>query len=203
MPGTSPAGTGQATGPPVAPHLPRQPCSGASTHGTILSGEGRGCCQLGMGTGGCPQPSAGAQSPHARVPGGSGHPYPRRPAGCAPSPRSAVGGDARGCVRSSTRLRREGPGAVGRDPLSQHSPIPPGPHGAKLSREGQSRVPAPHKTLRPPSRYRVSKGGARAEQGWGGDPRSAAARGWQLRAQSPLGTAGAGSVGSGVMGSAG
>lgn len=56
----------------------------------------------------------------------AGPPYPRKPAGCAPSPRSAAGGDARWCAGSSTQLRREEPGAVRRGPspgplLTQHS----------------------------------------------------------------------------------
>lgn len=177
VPGTSPAGTEQATGPPVAPHLPGQPCSGASTHGTILPGEGRGHCQLGSGTGGCPQPSGGAQSPHVRVWGGSGHPYPQRPAGCAPSPRSAAGGDARGCVRSSTQLRRGRLGAVGRDPLTQHSPphTPWAPWGratsaGKAQPRGTEQGPSPTQNPETPKQVPGEQRQSRSAAGVGRGP---------------------------------
>lgn len=91
---------------PAPPHLPGQPCSGASTRSTNLRGEGTSSAKLGVlppaaGT----KEGAGSLGCTPGVP-----PYPRKPAGCAPSPRSAAGGDAPWCAGSSTRLREEGLG---------------------------------------------------------------------------------------------
>ena len=70
-----------------------------------------------------PSPASPQQGTARGLAGAARPPYPRRPAGCAPSPRSAAGGDARWCAGSSTRLQGEGPGAVSRGP----SAGPPSP----------------------------------------------------------------------------
>lgn len=105
---------------------------------------------------------AGGPGPHCRDKGGcrnpcwgapGGPPYPRRPAGCAPSPRSAAGGDAPWCAGSSTRLWGEGPGdgVPARSPSPVPRPCAPAPHSqpptapqqAPFSPERWGRLPAP------------------------------------------------------------
>jgi len=136
-------------------------------------------------------------------------PYPRRPAGCAPSPRSAAGGDARWCAGSSTRLRGEGPGAGSRGPSPgppcQHSPpspVHPRPSGQRAPREAESPrqaslspetrcgAPAPHKQREPPE-----QAWCEAEEHWlqwsrgregTPDPRRPAAQPTPCRAQQEL-----------------
>lgn len=96
------------------------------------------------GPGPCCRDKGGRRNPRWGAPGGS--PYPRRPAGCAPSPRSAAGGDAPWCVRSSTRLWEEGLG-VG---IPAWSPSPAPRSCAPATPHG---LGAPHSTpsVRPPS----------------------------------------------------
>lgn len=81
-------------------------------------------------------------------PSPAGTPYPRTPAGCAPSPQSPVGGDARWHWGSSTRLQRQGPGAVSR-----------GSSSCPAQRRPCSHVPLtrpPHIGVQPPLRASLS-----------------------------------------------
>lgn len=129
-----------------------------------------------------PSPTSPRQGTAWGLARAAGPPYPRKPAGCAPSPQSAAGGDARWCVGSSTQLWGEGAGAVSRGlspgPPSPAQPpramctctlqgsMPHGqPHHGKQSHLNQHRSPPrdgaesqPHTNgVRPPHRRSVSQ----------------------------------------------
>lgn len=106
---------GQAK-PPAVPLHPPKPQHALTYPGSpvpervpaVPACEGRGHGQPGWGSWPLLQGQRRVQEPTLGCT--RGPPYPRRPAGYAPSPRSAAGGDAPWCEGSSTRLWEEGLG---------------------------------------------------------------------------------------------